>query len=299
MQKNGQRLVDEIVISDTCCLISFEKINRLELLNKLCENIYITPEVLEEYEGGDSKIPSFIKIKEVKNRDKIKYLMKIKLHKNKKLHEGEASSIALYDECENPLLFTDDGGAREYATKNNMKILTTLDMLVRAREMNYIKTNKELHEYLDGLISARRHIHVDLINEIKEEDKIENLIENNVIGKQINGMSNEKDLNKREIIIEEREKRIEDVKKDLIKKESELTNKEKKLKCREESFNFIKTNAGLNASQNIALKFSEALQQTSEPEKKEFWHLIWERVPAIVRDAIENVRHKKQITKNH
>ena len=163
MQKDGQKPIDEIVISDTCCLISFEKINKLDLLDKLCKNIFITPEVLDEYEGGGSKKPSFIQIKEVKNKDQIKEYLSIGLHK------GEASSIALYNECENPLLFTDDDRARKYATKNNIKFLTTLDILVRAREIDYIKTNEELHESLDSLLTADRWFSIDLINEIKRE----------------------------------------------------------------------------------------------------------------------------------
>jgi predicted nucleic acid-binding protein len=109
MQKEEQKLADEIVISDTCCLISFEKINKLYLLNNLYNNIYITPDVLNEYERGGSKIPSFIKIKDVKNTNNINNLLSIGLH------IGEASSIALYNECKNPLLVTDDSRAREYA----------------------------------------------------------------------------------------------------------------------------------------------------------------------------------------
>jgi hypothetical protein len=38
MQKEEQENTSEIVISDTCCLISFEKINKLELLKCLYNN---------------------------------------------------------------------------------------------------------------------------------------------------------------------------------------------------------------------------------------------------------------------
>ena len=163
MQKEEQKLADEIVISDTCCLISFEKINRLDLLNNLYKNVYITPDVLDEYERGGSKIPSFIKIKEVKNKDEINNFLNIGLHL------GEASSIALYNECKNPLLLTDDTRAREYAIKNNLNYSTTLDILVEARELGYIKTNKELHKTLDDLETTKRWMPIELINEIKKK----------------------------------------------------------------------------------------------------------------------------------
>jgi len=41
MQIKGQKHVNEIVISDTCCLITFEKLNKLDLLNYLYSNVYI------------------------------------------------------------------------------------------------------------------------------------------------------------------------------------------------------------------------------------------------------------------
>jgi predicted nucleic acid-binding protein len=39
-----------IVISDTSSLIIFEKIDQLDLLNKLYSNIVVTPEVVFEYQ---------------------------------------------------------------------------------------------------------------------------------------------------------------------------------------------------------------------------------------------------------
>jgi predicted nucleic acid-binding protein len=163
MQKEEQKLADEIVISDTCCLISFEKINRLYLLSNLYKKVYITPDVLDEYEKGGSKIPSFIEIKEVKNKDEINNFLSIGLHL------GEASSIALYNECKNPLLLTDDTKAREYAIANNLNYSTTLDILIEARELGCIKNNKELHEALDDLDIAKRWMPKEYIDEIKKK----------------------------------------------------------------------------------------------------------------------------------
>ena len=166
MQKEEQKHADEIVISDTCCLITFEKINKLELLDYLYNNIYITPDVLKEYEDGGSKMPSFVKIKEVRNKNDIsKYL-------HMGLHRGEASSLALYNECINPLLLTDDADAREYAKANNLNYTTTLDILVECRDLGYIKSNKELHNALDDLGTKKRWMPKEIINEVKERYKV-------------------------------------------------------------------------------------------------------------------------------
>jgi len=167
MQKEMQEKLDEIVISDTCCLISFEKINKLELLKNLYNNVYITPDVLLEYERGGSKIPSFIKIKEVENKEEIKKLINIGLHL------GEASSFALYNECKNALLLTDDTDARNYAIENDLNYTTTLDVLIKAREEGYITSNIELHNALDNLVIKKRWMSIEVIEEIKENYKID------------------------------------------------------------------------------------------------------------------------------
>jgi hypothetical protein len=43
MEKKEQNHADEIVISDTCCLISFEKINKFDLLTSLYKKIHGYP----------------------------------------------------------------------------------------------------------------------------------------------------------------------------------------------------------------------------------------------------------------
>jgi len=180
MQNKEQKkeFFDEIVISDTCCLISFEQINKLDLLKYLYNNICITPDVLNEYERGGSKIPSFIKVKDVENKNEISKL----LNSGLKLHLGEASSIVLCKESKNALLLTDDSRARKYADANNIKYATTLDILIEGRETGYIKSNQELHNDLDNLKKANSWISDDLINNIKIKYKIEKqeiVVENN------------------------------------------------------------------------------------------------------------------------
>ena len=50
----------EIIISDTSCLILLGKIDEIDLLHRLCEKVYITPTIKEEY-GED--LPDWIEIK--------------------------------------------------------------------------------------------------------------------------------------------------------------------------------------------------------------------------------------------
>jgi predicted nucleic acid-binding protein len=75
----------EIIISDTSCLISLNKINCLFLLKELYGNILITPEVKNEF--GEN-LPVWIKVAKAKDNNIYRDL-------EKKLDKGEASSIAL------------------------------------------------------------------------------------------------------------------------------------------------------------------------------------------------------------
>ena len=170
MQKKEQVYENdnEIVISDTCVLISFEKINNLELLHHFYKNLYITKDVYDEYTKGGVILPDFINIKEINNIENIKKYLDLGLHK------GEASSLALYMECKNPLFLTDDGDARDYAEKNKLNYLTTLDIIIEGREIGYIKTNDDLHNILDKLLVKKRRFSKNLIDEIKNKYPIIN-----------------------------------------------------------------------------------------------------------------------------
>lgn len=54
----------EVVISDTSSLILFQNIGEFEILQKVYQNIFTTPEIAEEF---SEKLPDWIRIKKIKD----------------------------------------------------------------------------------------------------------------------------------------------------------------------------------------------------------------------------------------
>lgn len=75
----------KIIIADTSCLILLSKIKELELLNKLYQNITVTPEIVAEY---GEQLPNWFVVENVINKQKQAEL-------EQKVDRGEASAIAL------------------------------------------------------------------------------------------------------------------------------------------------------------------------------------------------------------
>lgn len=126
--------MQSVVVSDASCLILLDKINHLELLNKLFGQILIISVVAEEF--GDP-LPKFIQIENPKNPVYQNILETI-------LDKGEASSIALALEKENCLLIIDDQKGRREAKLLNVKITGTLGLIALAKERGQIKSAKEI-----------------------------------------------------------------------------------------------------------------------------------------------------------
>ncbi len=117
-----------LVIADTSCLIVLDKINRLALLQEFYSEIYISPEIENEY---GKNIPDWIKTIEVNDKQRQKIL-------ELELDKGEASAIALGLENENSLLLIDEKKGRKIALGLGLKITGTLGLLIKAKEDNLI-----------------------------------------------------------------------------------------------------------------------------------------------------------------
>ena len=74
----------KVIISDTSCLILYERINQLDILRRTYDRLIVTQEVAEKF----SNLPSWISINKVTNKNKI-------IELTESLGLGEASSIAL------------------------------------------------------------------------------------------------------------------------------------------------------------------------------------------------------------
>jgi predicted nucleic acid-binding protein len=134
-------VINEIVISDTTCLIALTNINQLEILHKICPNVVIALEVAEEY---GEKLPDWILIKEVNDKEKIKIV-------SEKLDKGESASIVLAMETKNSLLILDDLQARKYAENIGLPKIGTIGLLQIANNLGLIKNFSEVIEKLKEL----------------------------------------------------------------------------------------------------------------------------------------------------
>lgn len=125
-------MLNDLVITDTSCLISLAKLNQLPILNQLYNKVFITQIILEEY--GEI-LPDWIIIKIVNNPNQQKVLETV-------LDKGEASAICLALEIGNVILALDDLRARKEAKKLGLSYTGTLGILFKAKQLGYISSLK-------------------------------------------------------------------------------------------------------------------------------------------------------------
>lgn len=145
--------MSKVVISDTSTLILFNKIDQLNILNKVYDELITTPEVAEEF--GD-QLPDWFKIHSVKDKKYQNFL-------EAQVDIGEASAIALAAEYDNVLLLLDDLKARKLATQLKFKITGALGVIHKAKQMSIIPKVRPL---IDSLLSTDFRISDNIIEEI-------------------------------------------------------------------------------------------------------------------------------------
>lgn len=124
-----------VTVSDTSCLILFYKIGELDILKKLFGKLYITDTVLKEF---NQPIPDWIESVHL-TTDKYKGLSDY-------LDAGEATSIALASEYENPLLIIDEIKGRKAAKEMGIPVTGSLGILIAAKKKGYVQTVKPIIE---------------------------------------------------------------------------------------------------------------------------------------------------------
>lgn len=120
--------MNKVIISDTSCLIALSRIEKLDLLKDLFQEILITNDVYKEYGGS---LPDWIIITEVKDKQKQKNI-------EKRLDKGEASSIALALEIDSAKLIIDEIKGRKIAQSFNIEIIGTIGILLLAGKKGLI-----------------------------------------------------------------------------------------------------------------------------------------------------------------
>lgn len=128
--------VSKIIISDTSCLILLSKINELDILKQVGSEIFITPEIKNEF---GLEIPSWVMIKSPKDKHYQRIL-------EMDLDTGEASAIALSFEFSHAILILDDQKARKTAEKLNLRFSGSFGLILRAKQMGKVKKIRPLIE---------------------------------------------------------------------------------------------------------------------------------------------------------
>ena len=145
--------MDKIIISDTSCLIALSKIDKLDLLKGLFNEVIITSDVFQEF---GSKLPDWIIITDVKDKQK-------QIEIEVQLDKGEASSIALALEIENTTLIIDEIKGRRIAHSLNIDIIGTIGIIILAHKKGLIS---DLTSLILRLVNKGFRLSDALINKI-------------------------------------------------------------------------------------------------------------------------------------
>ena len=144
-----------MIIGDSSALIALAVIDKLDLLEKLFDELYVPKAVFDEV----TKI-------EKPQSDKLKKFLQNKVKTvNLKLKKlglglGELEAITLYKELSADVLFIDDDRAKKFAVLNDVKVIGTLGVLIKAKEKGFIKRIKPL---LDEMLKAKIFISKKMI----------------------------------------------------------------------------------------------------------------------------------------
>jgi len=156
------------IVSNTTPIITLLTISKLELLQQIYGQIIIPKGVYEEIEQGKEKpfytdLSKFewITIKLIKDREPIKYL--------RDLDKGEAEVIVLANELQADLVIIDERLGREFAEYFNLKVTGTIGVLLKAKELGFIKKIKPLiNQMIDSGIWLNKKL-IDKILNIANE----------------------------------------------------------------------------------------------------------------------------------
>jgi len=131
------------VVSNTTPIISLLKLNRLEILKNLYNEVIIPNAVYLEIENGKhkeyyqdlSKI-SWIRIQKIQDKLSLKYFLD--------LDAGEAEAIILATEIGADLIIIDEKLGRFHAKHAELNVTGTIGILMKAKNIGIIKNIKPL-----------------------------------------------------------------------------------------------------------------------------------------------------------
>lgn len=149
-----------IIVSDTTPIITLSKIERLDLLQKLFENIMIPRAVYDELtsnaqfqeEAKTINDAEYIKVVKVEDSKAVKLLQRAT-----GLDLGEAEAIIYTDSYKTGLLLMDEIKGRKIAKQMGISIMGTVGILMAAYDEKLISSH-EIKEYIEIMKNVGRHI---------------------------------------------------------------------------------------------------------------------------------------------
>lgn len=162
-----------LIVSNTTPIISLLKINKLEVLEKLFEKIYIAQGVYDELVSNNTfpgeaqaiRECKFINVKSVQNEFAVKLLQK-----NLGLDVGESESIVLFDELKGDVLIIDERKGRAVAQSMSISLTGTLGVLLKAKNQGIIDSIKPLlDKMIDKDIRIGTKLYEDILKSANED----------------------------------------------------------------------------------------------------------------------------------
>ena len=156
-----------IVVSDTTPIISLIKINRLDLLKELFNEVLIPDAVFRELttntvftsEAQIVKSSSFLKVSAVQNHKALQLLQEVS-----GLDDGESEAIILADELKDGVLVIDEKKGRKVAQKMGIPITGTVGILIQAYNEQKVSAD-EIRSYLTQLKNSNIRLSDSLIQQ--------------------------------------------------------------------------------------------------------------------------------------
>lgn len=124
---------------DTSCLIHLERIERLDLLQALYDDLHVPPAVRDEF----GRVPEGFAVEEVSSPGLVRLLRRT-------LDAGESEVIALGMRFGEAHLILDDGAARREAKDLDLTVIGTVGLVLRAQRAGHLPAAKPVLDALRG-----------------------------------------------------------------------------------------------------------------------------------------------------
>lgn len=157
------------IVSNTTPILSLLKLNRLELLQSIYNEICIPTAVYNEIEAGKAKRYykdlseiDWIKIIDIQDKEAVKYFLD--------LDAGEAEAIVLATELSADLIILDEKLGRFHARHADLKVTGTIGILIKAKSEGLIEKLKPLlNELTDKDIWISEKLKSEILKKVNEE----------------------------------------------------------------------------------------------------------------------------------